>query len=72
MELLIALSERPLPHTITDPIEVDQVRMLRAADAVAALLSPPCCETPFARVLAITPEGRALLAFDERRRRTTG
>ena len=64
MELLRALSERALPLKITDPIEVDQVRVLRAADAVAVLLSPPGCSAPFAHVLAITKEGRAMLALE--------
>lgn len=72
MELLKALSERALPLTITDPVEVDQIRALRAADAVAAMLSPPGCKTPFARVLAITKEGRALMALETHQRSKSG
>ena len=71
VELLRALSERALPVTITDPLEVDKIRALQSADAVAAMLSPPGCKVPFARVLAITKEGRALLALEMHRRSTT-
>lgn len=70
IEFLRRLSAQTLPATITVPDEVDQVRTLRATDSVAAMLSPPGSHVPFARVLAITKEGRALLALGARRERS--
>ncbi|WP_326540435.1 hypothetical protein [Pseudorhodoferax sp.] len=61
-----------LPVTVTKPEDIDKVRVLRAAEQVACTLSAPGSKAPFARVLAITREGRAALALEhitERRKR---
>ena len=65
LELLQKISRKPLPLTVTDLAEIDKLRVLRAAGHIAVLLPPVNAEKPFARVLAITEEGReALRSFD--------
>lgn len=68
VELLRALSDRSLPLTITDPIEIEKIFNLVAAGALVATLSPSGSDAPFAHVLSITKLGRAAVAFDARKR----
>lgn len=69
IELLRQLSEQSLPVTITDLADIDKLRVLRAAGQVACTMNAPGSADPFARVMAITKEGRAALALDDVRRR---
>ncbi|MDM0111378.1 hypothetical protein QTI66_04410 [Variovorax sp. J22R133] len=67
MELLRAVADRELPHTIYEPSAVDKLRVLRAAGLITAILPPvgkrpsvPSSRRP-ALVLSITSKGwRAL------------
>lgn len=61
VELLKAIAGRPLPLTISDPADIDKLRVLRAAGHVVVLLPSPATDQAFARVLHITSEGRELL-----------
>jgi hypothetical protein len=61
MELLHTMSQRTLPFTVTDMETIDKLRILRAHDYVAVLLPPVDGKEPFARVLAITVQGREAL-----------
>ncbi|MCY1164544.1 MULTISPECIES: hypothetical protein [Polaromonas] len=58
VELLKTIVNRPLPLTITDPHDIDKLRVLRAAGYVSVLLPSPEGGQRFARVLHITQEGR--------------
>ncbi len=58
MKLLLGLSRSRLPVSITEPQEIDKLRLLRAAGLVAALLPGVRATAPVARVLAITRKGR--------------
>lgn len=69
IELLRQLSEQSLPVTVEDLADIDKLRVLRAAGLVACTMSAPECAEPFARVMAITKEGRAALAFEDLRHR---
>ncbi len=66
MEMLRQLAQRPLPATVDTVAGVDQIRVLRAAGFVAALVmkapDPQGDATHVARVLAVTPAGRRALA----------
>lgn len=64
LELLRQLAGRQLPLTVTDTADIDKLRVLRAAGHVAVLLPGLDQDTPFARVLAITPEGCLALQSD--------
>ncbi|MDB5743981.1 MAG: hypothetical protein JWR68_2296 [Polaromonas sp.] len=65
LHLLHQISKVTLPITITDPQEISTLRKLRSVHQLAVLLPSPCAKKPFARVLAITREGReALSRFD--------
>jgi len=65
IELLKAIVDKPLPLTITEPSEIDKLRVLRAADCVVALLPEANTSQTFARVLHITPKGlKAAQSFD--------
>lgn len=64
MELLRELAALQLPVTITKVEHVDMVRVLRASGHIACTMSAPGSGEPFARVLAITREGRAALALE--------
>ena len=68
VELLKAIANQPMPLTITDPADIDKLRVLRAAGHVVALLPSPSTDQSFARVLHVTPKGReiAILANSER------
>ena len=65
IELLRDIAATRLPTTFRDTETVDKIRLLRAADLVAAITSPPRAQAPFASVLCITANGRALLASTE-------
>lgn len=65
MELLVELARLPLPATFTRLAEIDKLRVLRAAGLIATMLPTPGAPEGFARVLAITPEGRVALADTE-------
>lgn len=58
VELLRAIASKSLPLTITDPAEIDKLRVLRAAGHVVAMLPLPNTDQAFARVLHITQKGR--------------
>jgi hypothetical protein len=68
MDLLNQLAGSRLPVTLFNPVEIDQVRLLRAAGLVIALT--PAASDPLAlagtaggaQVLAITQKGREELA----------
>jgi hypothetical protein len=61
IELLRELASKRLPATYRDDETVDRIRLLRAADYLAAVTSPPRAQAPFATVLCLTASGRALL-----------
>lgn len=63
IELLRAIADKSLPLTITDPADIDKLRVLRASGHIAVLLPKPGIDQAFARVLHITREGRALVAL---------
>ncbi len=62
LELLYKMSQSPLPATITDVADIDKLRVLRAAGHISVLLPHLKAKKPFARVLAITKEGREALS----------
>jgi hypothetical protein len=57
IELLKAIVNKPLPLTITEPSEIDKLRVLRAADCVVAMLPEANTDQNFARVLHVTAKG---------------
>lgn len=57
IELLKAIVNKPLPLTITEPSEIDKLRVLTAADCVVAMLPAANAGQTFARVLHVTPKG---------------
>lgn len=61
LELLREIAQKALPLTVDDPAQIDKLRVLRASGHVAVLLPAPFSDNQFARVLAITAEGRAAL-----------
>jgi hypothetical protein len=64
LRLLQQISKTTLPITITDPVEIAALRALRSEHCVAVLLPGLTAKKPFARVMAITREGReALLGY---------
>ncbi len=62
LELLRRLAGEALPVTITEPSEVETVRVLRASGDLLCLLFTGPSKRQEARVLTITPEGRKALA----------
>ncbi len=75
VELLKSIANNPLPLTITDPADIDKLRVLRAAGHVVVLLPSPGTNQAFARVLHITSEGRDTLTranIQQRGELTTG
>lgn len=66
LALLQRLATAALPVQLSQPAEMDETQVLRAADLVAAFFvrTDDGARGPHrvARVLAITPRGRALLA----------
>jgi len=63
LEYLQELAARELPLTVHDPACIDKLRVLRAADLVAVLVSNDESPAPFARVLSLTDKGRTMLAW---------
>ena len=62
LELLRELSSKRLPCTIASESGIDQLRVLRAAGYIAALLPGPGSTSEMGRVLAITRTGREALS----------
>lgn len=60
-EYLREIARAELPLTVEDEASIDKLRVLRAADLLSVMLPHPVSGAPYARVLAITPKGRALL-----------
>jgi len=60
-EFLREIAQSELPMTVEDEALIDKLRVLRAADMVTVMLPSPGAPLQFARVLAITPQGRAAL-----------
>lgn len=65
MELLQALAGQALPLTVKDEAVVDQLRLLRAARFITAVVSAPGAAQCFATVLSITRRGREALALEQ-------
>jgi hypothetical protein len=61
LRLLQQISKTTLPLTITDPVDIAALRALRSEHRVAVLLPGLTAKKPFARVMAITREGREAL-----------
>lgn len=70
MELLRRLAAEKLPMALYAPADIDRLRVLRAADLVAALIPPVesleggAQVHKAAQVLCITPKGRQALASE--------
>ena len=68
MDLLKQIAASRLPVSFRTPKEIDEVRILRQAGLVIALIPAPAdplklaCSEPSAQVLAITEKGREELA----------
>lgn len=60
-EYLREIAQAELPLTVTDEACIDKLRVLRAADMVSVMLPHPESHQQFARVLALTAKGQALL-----------
>ena len=65
MELLQALDGRSLPLTVKDEAVVEQLRWLRAANFITAVISNAGAARPFATVLSITRRGREALRLEQ-------
>lgn len=63
-EYLREIAQAELPLTVHHEEHIDKLRVLRAADLVTVMLPSPTSGAQFARVLAITPKGRAALSSD--------
>lgn len=65
-EYLREIAQARLPLTVDQEANIDKLRVLRAADLVSVMLPSATADTAttkqFARVLAITPKGREMLA----------
>jgi hypothetical protein len=67
LNLLRDISVKILPWTIEQVEDIEKVRQLRDSGHTAAFVSSPGSLQPYARVLALTPKGRAaLLSFSEK------
>jgi len=66
-EYLREIAHAKLPLTVEEESSIDKLRVLRAADLVSVLLPSPGAPAQFARVLAITPKGRAVLSAERER-----
>ena len=60
-EYLREIAQAQLPVTVTDEACIDKLRVLRAAELIAVMLPGIDSSEQFARVLSLTPKGRALL-----------
>ncbi|RST48584.1 hypothetical protein [Variovorax sp. DXTD-1] len=64
IEFLRVLAKHPAPATLTDPHDVDNLLVLRAAGLVAALtFKPDAGGREVGRFLALTPDGRSALGM---------
>jgi hypothetical protein len=63
-EYLREIAQTQLPLTVDQEANIDKLRVLHAAGLVSVMLPSPTTAGPeqFARVLAITPKGRQMLA----------
>lgn len=62
-EYLREIARTQLPLTVDTEANIDKLRVLRAADLVSVMLPSATADAQqFARVLAITPKGRQMLA----------
>ncbi|MFC6284818.1 MULTISPECIES: hypothetical protein [Polaromonas] len=61
LELLKTIADKPLPLKVTDPGDVDKLRVLRAAGYVTVLLPAASGDQQSANVLLITDKGRQAL-----------
>jgi hypothetical protein len=62
IEFLRVLAKRPAPVTLTNPRDIDNLLVLRAAGLVAALtFKPDAGGREVGRFLALTPDGRSAL-----------
>lgn len=60
-EYLREIAQAQLPVTVTDEACIDKLRVLRAAELIAVMLPGIDASEQFARVLSLSPKGRALL-----------
>lgn len=65
MELLQALAGQALPLTVKDDAVVEQLRWLRAANFITAVISTAGAAQPFGTVLSITRRGREALRLEQ-------
>jgi hypothetical protein len=63
IEYLKEIAQATLPLTVEEEADIDKLRVLCAANLVSVMLPHPHSERRYARVLAITPRGRDLLAM---------
>ncbi|MEJ1170733.1 hypothetical protein [Variovorax sp. CCNWLW235] len=62
IEFLRVLAKHPAPVTLTNPHDIDNLMVLRAAGLVAALtFKPDAGGREVGRFLALTPDGRSAL-----------
>lgn len=68
MQLLKVLAQQSLPYAVYAPVNIEKVRVLRAAGLITAFIPPPRQHTSGeaevlrpAQVLAITEKGREAL-----------
>lgn len=67
-EYLREIAQTKLPLTVDQEADIDKLRVLRAADLVSVMLPSARADAlQFARVLAITPKGRQMLAQEMER-----
>jgi hypothetical protein len=64
MELLHELGHRYLPITVKDEVVVEQLRLLRSANFISAVMSEKGASRPFATVFCLTKRGREALRLD--------
>lgn len=62
IELLAELAARQLPVVITNPADVDKLRLLSAAALVVVKLAEDEADTVKAEVVAITDKGKQAIA----------
>ncbi|MDO9405714.1 MAG: hypothetical protein Q7T87_16910 [Polaromonas sp.] len=62
IELLAELAARQLPVVITNPADVDKLRLLSAAALVVLKLAKEDADTVRAEVVAITDKGKKAIA----------
>lgn len=65
MALLQALARQSLPLTVKDEAVVEQLRWLRAANFITAVISPAHASQAFGTVLSITRRGREAIRLEQ-------